>query len=264
MKKGCSILIIGLCLHCNVANGAVCVQGYYNNDDECAPCETGYYCPGDDTRIACPDDTSDWVAEYTARGYTVYTVGRTYIWSWLPNGDRPYSILHCHSGHHINTSAGAFYIEPAYNGTNYISPYDPMWYAAGIGYYLSSYRFTSWQTWYTGVKECTNAPANSHYTGPGTPDEPKSGGATDYNDCPWECDDGFGNHDDECVPLCGAGISRLHSGNGHKINLYPRSYSAPTLVLKYNDVMCYGVLQTGAANDAINISVGDAIYHLTN
>lgn len=239
---------------------AVCNPGDYLADGECKRCISGYYCPGDDTMIKCPEDTTDWASEYTQKGYTVSDVRKEIIWSvtYNPAG----KISDCHSGVYITVAGGQFYIEPPHNGTQYRTDAAKLWYSAAPGYYLSSYRSTTWYPWYHAVKPCTNLPDNAHYTGYGTPDAP-DGSIIDANDCPWECNDGYGRHNDECLPLCDAGVTHLHFRD-MALPLFPRAYSSPTLAIGINNQVCYGVLVPGRAQNTINISYDSMIYHVEN
>lgn len=139
-----------------------------------------------------------------------------------------------------------------------------MWKYAAPGFYLSDFYWASATTdWYHAVKECTNAPVHAHYTGRGTPDEPKSGGAKDYNDCPWECDAGYGRSGDECISLCTSGISHLRTGD-LSFNIYPTPRSTPSLHVLYNGQVCYVSLSPGSATDAINVKYNGQIFHTVN
>lgn len=255
------IFVVMICMP--LAAHAACDIGYYLSDGECVRCTSGYYCPDENTEIKCPEDTNDWRAIFTERGYEVKSAVMTRYYSWASSGNPAYSIEHCHLGMNVETSVGRFYMEPRFNGVGYNS-YSMLWTSAKTGYYLSPYSWTSSANWYGGVKPCTNAPENAHYAGAGTPDEPKSGGATDYNDCPWECDDGYGLHGDVCVPLCGGGIQYIKTGGGLQFNLYSVAYSSPALAVRNGTIICYGVLGQGTSKNAINVNVAGKIYHTEN
>jgi len=239
---------------------AVCAPGYYLDNDECKVCSiSGYYCPGDDSMIRCPTDTTDWIAVYTNKGYTVYNVTEPHLWS----ASNPFgNITDCHTRVYVTVTGGTFHIEPIFDGSPYNTNYQQLWTRANTGYYLSPYRSTSWDIWYDGVKPCTNAPANAHYTGPGTPDAP-DGSVRDANDCPWECNDGYGRHNDECVPLCST-ARYIKTETGLSFNLYSAAYSTPRLALQHKGIVCYGILAPGQAQNTINISYNGAIYHMEN
>lgn len=241
---------------------ATCGPGYYLNDGECKVCSPyGYYCPGDDSMIRCPEDTTDWIAVYTSKGYTVYNITEPHLWSTSkPSGN----INDCHTRVYVTVTGGTFHIEPGFDGTKYRTSSIQLWVRASTGYYLSPYDFTTWDTWYKGVKACTNAPENAHYTGSGTPDAP-DGSVTNANDCPWECDTGYGkNANDECLPLCAGGATKFHAG-AHTFNLWRDRYTAPSLNIELpSGDVCYINLMPGLASGTINVSVRDATYHATN
>lgn len=250
-----------------LAARAACGRGYFMVDGECTRCPGAYYCPGDDTIVPCPEDTSDWPAIFTAQGYENISIFDASIGSWQPiTGGAPYSIQHCYTSVYTKTSVGTFLLQTNFAGPGptYDANRDKLWYQAATGYYLSGYNWTSYETWYYGVKACTNAPDHAHYTGPGTPDEPKTGGATDYNDCPWACDEGYGAHNGACAPLCTSGVSHIKTSNGLQFNLYPIAYSTPRLAVQHNSIICYGILRPGADADSVNINYGGAIYHMEN
>lgn len=240
-----------------VAAHAVCDAGYYLENDECKVCNPDaepFFCPGDDTRHPCPTTDTD----YEKLSGWKFLYGRETNWA-LKNASYAEA---CHSGLHFQDSYGnSVLIECAFNGENYWCD-RRLWFEAGPGFYLADYDFTSVFPWYSSVHECTNAPANAHYTGPGTPDAP-NGSATDANDCPWACDDGYGRVDNSCVPLCDAGISHLRVGN-LALPLFPRTYSSPTLAVGIGGRVCYGVLYPGRTTGAINININGTIYHVEN
>ena len=115
-----------------------------------------------------------------------------------------------------------------------------------------------WGDWYTDCTACTNKPANSHYTGYGS--DWYYGGGT-QNDCPWECDAGYGRTDaGTCQLLCASGITKLHAG-GLTIPLYKSKLTSPAINIQHNGQICYASLATGAASNALNINYGGNTYH---
>ena len=127
---------------------------------------------------------------------------------------------------------------------------------ANPGYYLKR----PYYAWYMTTGTCTNShPPNSHYSGPGTPN---SGAMTDANDCPWACDDGYGRHGDECLPLCGAGVTTLHAGNEVVFNVYRDKLSTPSINIKYNNTVCYVNLAQGTGQ--LNFRYNNTTYHATD
>ncbi len=242
--------------------GAVCGAGTYLQDRSCVICGSGFYCPGDDIRYNCPTDTTNWNQILTDMGYEIISINIIGPWSWSDVGNNATRAEQCHTDLNFSATIGTGYMEPWFNGTNYDTYRVIYWYGAATGYYLSGYWFTSWASFYHSVKQCTNAPANAHYTGPGTPDASDSS-VVDANDCPWACDDGYGRVDNSCVPLCDAGISHPRVGN-LTLPLFPRTYSSPTLAVGIGGRVCYGVLYPGRATGAINININGTIYHGKN
>lgn len=258
------IWIIAALVWGGAANGwAACDAGFYLNDNgACVKCSGGYYCPGDDTRRACPTDTTDWHARVSPL-YPVDKLDVRDLMSWHPSDDSRGAVynVHCFTGVTVHSPFGILYIESPYNGTDYWNGQSKfLWYQANPGYYLAQYLYTSYRAWYLYARQCTNAPANAHYTGAGTPAQSDS---SPTNDCPWECDTGYGNHDGTCVPLCGAGIGKIKTGNGRTFNLYPVAYTTPSLRIGYGGQTCYGVLKSGAAA-SINVRYNNQTYHLSD
>ncbi|MBD5388961.1 hypothetical protein HDR63_01755 [bacterium] len=236
------------------ASAATCDRGYYLENGACTLCNPGaapYYCPGDDNRYSCPTTDTDYEA---LLGYT-YIRGTETSWS------AGTSMNYCWSGMHFRDSHGnETLLECPWNGTNYVCN-RRLWYRAGPGYYLSTYDFSGAYDYYSNVRECTNAPAHAHYTGAGTPDGPvKTGGATDYNDCPWACDAGYGRVGDTCQPLCGAGVTHVHAGPA-AAPLFPTRRTSPSLVVRTGGGVCYGNLAAGRGA-GIHVTVNGATYHL--
>jgi len=239
------------------AQSAQCAAGYYLQDGECKECNPGdrpFYCPGDDIRHPCPTTNTD----YEKLTGWVWISGPEVNWA---NGFPTNSLAkNCHSGFHFKDEYGnKTLIECPFNGENYWCD-RRLWYFAAPGFYLANYRGTTNRDWYSFVRECTNRPTNAHYTGPGTPDAP-DGSVRDANDCPWECDAGYGKTaGGECVPLCNAGVTKIHAGGAH-VPLFNERHTAPALVVGYAGRVCYADLVTGYATGAINISIDGAIYH---
>ena len=257
------VLLMPISVH-----AATCSAGYYVDNGQCVVCNpyrTPYYCPGDDTRYPCPTTDTD---------YDVIS-GYHYLVGFSPlSGQRvgeataarePARFVHdCVGRMYFSDNYGSiFLIEGYYDGNDYWQNNNKLWYVAGDGYYLSGYRGTSWENWYATVKPCTNPhPANSHYSGPGTPDS-VDGTIVDANDCPWACDDGYGLHGNECLPLCTAGPTRLNVGNGLSFNLYRDRITSPSINIMFvSGTVCYIGVATGAGK--LNIGDGTNVWHATN
>ncbi len=250
-------LNLGFCaLFCTApVIAATCAKGYYLDNGTCQQCNPNnepYYCPGDDIRHLCPRTDTN----YEKYGYT-FIKGAEVSWASSPTARNSNA---CICDIYFRDAYGnEFLLENAFNGTDYWGD-RRLWYKAAPGYYLSSYNWSSGHDWYNALKECTNAPAHAHYPGPGTPDEPRAGGATDANDCPWACDDGYGRVGDACQPLCATGITHLHAGTV-SVPLFRDKNTSPALVVRTAGGVCYGNLTPGTGT-GINITVAGTNYHL--
>ncbi len=252
-------IAVGVILFCSfivhVAYADICAPGYWMDNDVCTQCKDGFYCPDGVEMLACPhNDTNDYAQMF---GGTV--IGKTSYSTYSYDGVHD-SIETCYSSTGVRTSKADIHIQSYYRervGT--YTNTTPYWHNAAVGYYLSPYFVTTYKDWYSGAKPCTNKPDNAHYTGAGTPDEPVLNGATDYNDCPWECDLGYGLIDGQCHPLC-EWATQICAGQ----SCYPvfrDVHSTPTIVLRIDAAHCFVVLRPGAATDGINIQVNGIIYH---
>ena len=107
---------------------------------------------------------------------------------------------------------------------------------------------------YFNIAACTNGPANSHYSGPGTPD---------VGNCPWECDDGYGQHENSCLPLCTMGKTKFHVGNWVSFNLYRDKITTPSInVMDEYGTVCHVCIAPGRGR--LNLSDGVNIWHATD
>ncbi len=215
-----------------LAHAVTCDAGYYlDENSECAECNTPkhknhpYYCPGDDLRHDCPANTTDY-ATITGAEF-LYTSGHS-LWAYT-NSD---AITDCAATATVHTTRGSFLAEQAWTGTNYWNGVQKLWFAANNGYYLSSPWFTTYLTWYHDIKQCTNAPENTTYTGPGTPDNADNV-IVDANDCPWRCSDGFGRTaSNTCATLCKAGVTKLNTSTGIVVPLFATANTVPAIHIK--------------------------------
>ena len=208
MRKAFVVLLFALLLPFS-ANAATCSAGYYLNNGQCADCLDNHYCPGNDTMYECPaiTYTDQQIKQLIEdRGYTVQSFGSAQLMTlWARIGRENISIDHCLiivTG--IRVTQGDIYVMSfGYSSStgNYTRFANMFYDRANPGYYLSN-AYTSGLWW--GVKACTNPhPANSHYSGAGTPDS-LDGTIVDANDCPWACDDGYYDNNGTCT-LCPAG-----------------------------------------------------------
>ena len=230
-----------MCILTN-ATAATCDAGYYlNAAGECVDCNTGLaecagvYCPGDDTQHECPIVTPEQKEIYENRfgdGAVITTQLPKKAWNCHLQKTEVYN---CNVSLYVTDRYGNLYLnESGYYRSTGLYGVNKLYYQAGTGYYLSPYRGTTYKVWYNGVKPCTNAPANAHYTGPGTPDS-VDGTIKDANDCPWECDAGFGHtSDDRCLPLCRIGETAM---NG--INIYAEKHTKYAMAVPRGGATCW-------------------------
>ncbi|MBR1380486.1 MAG: hypothetical protein IJ560_02770 [Alphaproteobacteria bacterium] len=184
------------------AHSAKCGTMYYLADGECVRCYPDLYinkyCPGDDTIHECPIDPNKM--SYYEELYNGIKYYHTYQ-SMLTHG----KITDCYLRLELADDMGRRFFLLGWDEEkgNYSRILNNLihnhYYIAETGYYLAENEYTGASLYktYKYSLPCTNAPANAHYTGAGTPD---------VGNCPWECDDGFGHtYDDRCLPLCRIG-----------------------------------------------------------
>ena len=207
-----------------------CDVGYYLDDNnECKSCGTnGYYCPGDNQRYACPS-VQDFCDAAATEPDLVSIICKIVSWhnGTSSGGNSGRSITDCRARPVIETSCGRYFYSVTYNVASASYPLSNTtqryWDTVNKGYYLYSTIGTSS---YSQCIGCANAPLNAHYTDAGTPD---------IGNCPWKCDDGFGQTDDFlCHELCHAGITELHVADV-VFNLYVERYTNHTLNVYYNN-----------------------------
>ena len=249
-------VVFGMCILTN-AHAANCPANFYlNSENECTYCGDKSYCPGDDVQYQCPDDK--WVGKYEQFfDDTFISSGNSVISAWgsffTYNGEQyriRSNINDCHRNVYLYTKNYSCLSQIAYNTTSQEYPVRcTHYFVAGPGYYLSSYLETSSHVWYNGVKPCTNAPVNAHYTGPGTPDSP-DGTTKDANDCPWECDAGYGHtSDDRCLPLCRIGDTAM---NG--INIYAEKHTKYAMAVPRAGGVCWISAKRGQGGKLVPVN----------
>ena len=238
-RKICGMAICALAVTCGVgtARAATCDAGYWLNNGECAPCSEKYYCPGDDTRHACPaPNTTEQIITLvsphtllTNPDYSKMTVAVSTNWfgglSGSTNIERCGIVIHNIDGDEARLGEIGFLYSESVG--DYAGGYVARLYtAAYAGYYLKQ-KWPNGSGRYVAFAPCTNEiPANSHYSGPGTPD---------VGDCPWECDAGYGHtSDDRCLPLCRIGDTAM---NG--INIYAEKHTKYAMAVPRAGATCW-------------------------
>lgn len=241
-----------------------CGAGKYLNNGACADCNPGYqavYCPGDNLRHSCPGGTNTRYADLLNITVTSLTepiqatpgaTNAIYCQSRLdaqdPNGNR--ISITCNYRATMSSATTTWTDGYYYCGVQSYT-------AAGTGWYLSTERIEYYDEYNQFISKrnlpypCTNAPAHAHYTGPGT------GG----DNCPWECDAGYGRHGDTCAILCAAGATTLRTDN-LSFNIYSgTSCTTPAIYIGLTGGTCCVNLAPDFATGAINIDYGGATYH---
>ena len=176
-----------------VAHAATCDAGKYLENGACVGCGIdGYYCPGDDTRHACPDAPLVFNFDASFGGYAVNVIKN----SW--GCSTPSNVTCCGVyGDWVSERAGGYFSSSYNQSSNRYETNVYLYYTAFTGWYLTN--VTSWSpSYHDSIAACTNKPTNSHYTGPGTPDS-ADGTIVDANDCPWVCDAGYYLNNGQCV-----------------------------------------------------------------
>ncbi|MBR1380022.1 MAG: hypothetical protein IJ560_00320 [Alphaproteobacteria bacterium] len=243
----CALITIG---GVGTARAANCDAGYYlNAAGECVKCFTyvtdDVYCPGDDLRHDCPKADFATTTKYLdEKGYVLSKIGTH--WN---NANSSVALTDCFVNLDLfDKNGNAVYTQARYSISAQM--FIPMVYyytGAVSGFYLSGVIFTDpagRYRYYSRALQCTNAPANAHYTGPGTPDigdcpwecdeMPTNAHATN-GECEWECDDGFGHtSDDRCLPLCRIGATAM---NG--INIYAEKHTKYAMAVPRGGATCW-------------------------
>lgn len=172
-----------------------CNAGYYgssaNGNTSCADCGSGNYCTGGTHRATCastvkassvtPNIRSISSGNWSDPNHATGTGDCICDW-WFSDETRT---QYLNEGACINGPVGNNYTHYEYCRTGYYAA-DPL----------------NWGDWYTSCKACMNKPANSTYTGRGTP-------STMYaveDNCPWQCDANYYLSAGSCA-ACNSGYS---------------------------------------------------------
>ena len=231
--KVMSVIYVLAAVGCvGTAHAATCAKGYWLDDTgSCTECSDKYYCPGDDIRHPCPTTDTDYepiLREY----YNVYRCGGRgeAAWTSITNSSPygcVYNIRACddvgnryYLTFRYDTTLGYYFTPPESVGNGFFCE------SVAPGYFMSDEFYANNVKYYHYCNPCTNAPANAHYTGAGTPD---------VGNCPWECDAGYGHtSDDRCLPLCRIGDTAM---NG--INIYAEKHTKYAMGVPRNGATCW-------------------------
>ncbi|MCM1294373.1 MAG: hypothetical protein NC311_02325 [Muribaculaceae bacterium] len=89
-------------------------------------------------------------------------------------------------------------------------------------------------------------------------------------DAPWNSDDNYQKYISalfSAMPLetpCDSGIHEIRTSTGITVPLYTERYTTPSIVVKYNDKICYAKLVPGTAQNQIHINYDNQTYHTTD
>ncbi len=85
-----------------------------------------------------------------------------------------------------------------------------------------------------------------------------------YKDCQiilTECNNGYVNQGDICVPATCPTMPALNIGKNVQIPLYAVKSTLPAIGLKYNDTICYANMIPGKKSKTMNIRYNGTVYH---
>jgi hypothetical protein len=166
-----------------------------------------------------------------------------YIWSRSPRG----AVQDCSARVYVQTKAGWFVSEPKWNNTSQRYTFtNSLWYKCSEGYYLDGYIGESWEKWYNNCAACASPkPANAHYS----------------SGCAWECDTGHGKTAaGRCEALCSSGVTKLRVGN-LEIPLYSAKQTQRAIAIGLGADICWASLEAGSGQSALNLDIGNMVYH---
>ena len=63
---------------------------------------------------------------------------------------------------------------------------------------------------------------------------------------------------------CASGITVLRTSSGVSVPLWGDKQTSPAIHVRYNDVTCYGNLESGQSANAINLKYNGTVYHTIN
>ncbi len=233
-------------LLCAPAMGATCNPGYYLNNGECIACGTFYYCPGDDLSYACPKTDVD-------------TEHVEYYWYWSPHGLQD-SITGCR----VQWKYETFGFSCAYGDTGYAGSLASDTTKCMINVnscpagYWCPYCDSNTNYWTSSY----DMAANSIHCGPVGHGYYSPAGDVFRTICPDETSTRIPNATglDDCVSLCGTGITQIHAG-GFTAPIWAERHTTPALVIRTAGGLCYGDLKPGTG-PGINMRVNDTIFHI--
>lgn len=234
----------------SAAIAATCAPGYRLENTNCVKCVGAVYCPGDDQMYPCPQ--TDWDLEHL-----------TEYWYWSID-----DLHQARAGCRVNWDYGSFYFSCAYEQNGYAADNEGlndkcMLYALNCpaGYWCQECEHNGKQSYFWLSSHQNAADFECKPVGYGFYSAADSVTRT-------KCPNGTTTltqiaHDvSDCVPLCGAGVTRLRSGNA-AVPLFQIKYTTPALGVRLGGATCYGNLTPGHG-PGVNIQYNGTMYHTGN
>ncbi|MBE6457752.1 MAG: hypothetical protein E7011_03030, partial [Alphaproteobacteria bacterium] len=144
------------------ACGWACNAGYYKSGSSCVQCESGYYCPGNNSRYNCPDPYTYAPTSLPANYFSSSVESATIVsGSGLSSADRCYALFW------FTNARGGFYEYMFYNSSagRYVANSPQGWHRVNPGYYLTNRAGCGSYAYYYNAEVC---PAGSYCPGKAT------------------------------------------------------------------------------------------------
>ena len=217
-------------------------------------CGYGYYCPGDGKYHSCPSNKTTTTDKAEQASDCVCKKG------YRLSGT---SCVKCDEGTYKDVASNATSCTSCGSNktssvTGSTSATDCVCKAGYTGANCTACEKGTWKST-TGDAACTACGANMTTA---------TTGATSKDAC--ICADGYELQNGKCVKsgpdLCGDGYTELHTENGLSFKVWAEKTTEHALVLQRagSDVKCYVNLAADPATAAINVQIGEDVYHTTN
>ena len=136
-----------------------CNAGYYLSNGSCVLCESGYYCPGDNSRYNCPNPYTYAPTSLPANYYSSTVESASVV-----SGTGLSSAGQCYALFWFTNARGGFYEYISYNSSagQYVASSPQGWHRVNPGYYLKDKAGCGSYAYYYNAEVC---PANSYCPG---------------------------------------------------------------------------------------------------